>query len=111
MTDFLSRLAARITAPESGLRPNAPTRFEPTPGLSGEAGLLEVNEEREVRAPPQRRSVAAGPGPMPAQAPPAPMPAATPTALPSVRTPSDDGAGFADALAPVPDTLAVTHAG
>lgn len=111
MTDFLSRLAARITAPESGLRPNAPTRFEPTPGLGGDAGLFEVNEEREVRAPPQRRSAAAAPGPIPPQLPPAPTPAATPVLSPNVRAPSADGTASADALAPVPGTLAVTHTG
>lgn len=107
MTDFLSRLAVRITAPESGLRPNAPTRFEPTPGLGSEAGPFEVNEEREVRAPPQRRSVTAALGPMPQQAQPAPTPAATPAVSPSVRARSADGARSADASSPVPDTLAV----
>lgn len=111
MTDFLSRLAARITAPESGLRPNAPTRFEWTPGLGGEPGLFEVNLEREVRAPPQRRSAAVAPGPMLEQARPAPPPTAMPVESPSVRAPSADGAASADALAPVPGTLAVAQTG
>ncbi len=57
MTDFLTRLAARVVAPGSGLRPNAPTRFEPVAGLAGEPGLFEVQEEGEVRAPaPPRRA-------------------------------------------------------
>jgi hypothetical protein len=51
MTDFLTRLATRIVSSGGGLVPNAPSRFAPTPGLDGDAGLFEVTEEREVHAP------------------------------------------------------------
>lgn len=90
MTDFLSRLAARITAPESGLRPNAPTRFEPVSGLAGEAGLFEIDVERELRAPAVRQPVATGHEPTAFQpGAPAPQPGPGPASQPASASPPE----------------------
>ncbi len=109
MTDFLARLAARITASDSGLRPNAPARFEPVPGLAGEAGLFEVDAERDVRASRQRWSEPSAPDPASTRF--APPPSATPVSSPAERAPAADTSGPAGVSPPVPGTLAAAQTG